>query len=268
MSQLIPKKVLTEGMAANPLDKGVAEEQDITALAQEGILTAAAAETDAINQYMQIIDMVDRSEPWLGNLVKPTLEDIISEEKKHFAQLSTIVSKLPAFEKEFEAGKEEAETGEDKSEGEAEDKQEEVKESVEEKAPETYTSFDLDIIVNYILDKENIENKDQVLEDIMDKYPNEVYPYQVDEFLAALNFDPETLDRIEKEIVAKANIDANAKAQKQADEAEMISDALYALKELVEDEDNINYIKHPGIRHDIWEIIYKYENSNSENTDQ
>lgn len=116
MSQFIPKKILTEGMAANPLDKGVAEDQDITALAQEGILTAAAAETDAINQYMQIIDMVDRSEPWLGNLVKPTLEDIISEEKKHFAQLSTIVSKLPAFEKEFKDGKEEAETGEDKSE--------------------------------------------------------------------------------------------------------------------------------------------------------
>lgn len=114
MSRFIPKEVLTEGMAANPLDKGVAEEQDITTLAQEGILTAAAAETDAINQYMQILDMVDRSESWLSNLVKPTLEDIISEEKKHFAQLSTIVSKLPAFKKEFEAGKEEAETGKDK----------------------------------------------------------------------------------------------------------------------------------------------------------
>ena len=114
MSRFIPKNVLTEGMAANPLDKGVAEEQDITALAQEGILTAAAAETDAINQYMQILDMVDRSESWLSNLVKPTLEDIISEEKKHFAQLSTIISKLPAFEEEFKAGTEEAETGKDK----------------------------------------------------------------------------------------------------------------------------------------------------------
>lgn len=114
MSRFIPKNVLIEGMAANPLDKEVAEEQDITALAQEGILTAAAAETDAINQYMQILDMVDRSESWLSNLVKPTLEDIIFEEKKHFAQLSTIISKLPAFEEEFKAGTEEAETGKDK----------------------------------------------------------------------------------------------------------------------------------------------------------
>ena len=116
MAHFIPKKILTEGMAANPLDKQVNEEQDVTKLAQEGILTAAAAETDAINQYIQILDMVDNSESWLKNLVKPTLEDIIFEEKKHFAQLSTIVSKLPAFEKELEAGKEEAETGEDKKE--------------------------------------------------------------------------------------------------------------------------------------------------------
>ena len=143
MSQFIPKKILTEGMAANPLDKGVAEDQDITALAQEGILTAAAAETDAINQYMQIIDMVDRSEPWLGNLVKPTLEDIISEEKKHFAQLSTIVSKLPAFEKEFKDGKEETETGEDKSK----ETQEEIEESVNNKTV---------YINNYKNDKSNV----------------------------------------------------------------------------------------------------------------
>ena len=113
MSKFTPKIRLVEGMAANPLDKAVAEDQDITALAQEGILTAAAAETDAINQYTQILDMVDKSEPWLGNLVKPTLEDIIAEEKKHFAQLSTVVSKLPAFEKEFQMGAEEAETGKD-----------------------------------------------------------------------------------------------------------------------------------------------------------
>ena len=141
MSRFIPKKVLTEGMAANPLDKGVAEEQDITTLAQEGILTAAAAETDAINQYMQILDMVDRSESWLSNLVKPTLEDIISEEKKHFAQLSTIISKLPAFEEEFEAGKEEAETGKDK-EDVKEAKSDEVKAAFNRILPKIKSQLD------------------------------------------------------------------------------------------------------------------------------
>ena len=150
------EKELTEGMAANPLDKVVAEDQDVTTFAQEGILTAAAAETDAINQYIQILDLVDRSESWLGNLVKPTLEDIISEEKKHFAQLSTIVSKLPAFEKEFEMGKEEAETGEDKNEEsvETEEAKEEVEESVETEDNST-TKFDLDVIENILINTMN-----------------------------------------------------------------------------------------------------------------
>ena len=35
--KFIPKTGLVEGMAANPLDKAVAEDQDVTALAQEGI---------------------------------------------------------------------------------------------------------------------------------------------------------------------------------------------------------------------------------------
>jgi rubrerythrin len=260
--KFIPKAQLVEGMAANPLDKAVAEDQDITALAQEGILTAAAAETDAINQYTQILDMVDKSEPWLGNLVKPTLEDIIAEEKKHFAQLSTVVSKLPAFEKEFEEGKEEAETGKDKSEENTEeesDETKEVKESVLEKSPESYTKFDLDIIINSILDKENIENKDQVLENLFDKYPTELYPEQVDELLSSLNFDSETLDRIEKEIVEKANIELNAENRRREDENDTIDWDIRTLKYLLEDEDDIHYLKHPEIRSKVEDIIYEYE---------
>lgn len=218
MSQFIPKKVLTEGMAANPLDKGVAEEQDITALAQEGILTAAAAETDAINQYMQIIDMVDRSEPWLGNLVKPTLEDIVSEEKKHFAQLSTIVSKLPAFEKEFEAGKEEAETGEDKEEpkeNEVEEK-EEVEESVAVKSSEEYNKYDLDTIIKIITEETTITT--DYLYDNADAYNyielDGLYPQQVDDFLSLFTFNPETLERIEARIVEEADIEKNNNLEK------------------------------------------------------
>ena len=212
------EKELTEGMAANPLDKVVAEDQDVTTFAQEGILTAAAAETDAINQYIQILDLVDRSEPWLGNLVKPTLEDIISEEKKHFAQLSTIVSKLPAFEKEFEMGKEEAETGEDKNEEnvEAEETKEEVEESVETEDNATKVKFDLDIIENILINTMNwkMEYVDGVIDElgITDR---ELYPYEVDKFLSYWNFDVELLDYLEGQIVEKANVENNkAKAAK------------------------------------------------------
>ena len=205
------EKELTEGMAANPLDKVVAEDQDVTTFAQEGILTAAAAETDAINQYIQILDLVDRSESWLSNLVKPTLEDIISEEKKHFAQLSTIVSKLPAFEKEFEMGKEEAETGEDKNEEpvETEEAKEEVKESVETKDNST-TKFDLDIIENILINTMNwkMEYIDGVIDElgIIDR---ELYPHEVDKLLSYWNFDAELLNYLERQIIEKANAEDN-----------------------------------------------------------
>lgn len=260
MSQFIPKKVLTEGMAANPLDKGVAEEQDITALAQEGILTAAAAETDAINQYMQILDMVDRSEPWLGNLVKPTLEDIVSEEKKHFAQLSTVVSKLPAFEKEFKAGTEEAEIGKDK-----EEPKEEVEESVAVKSSEEYNKYDLDTIIKIITEETTITS--DYLYDNADAYNyielDGLYPQQVDDFLSLFTFNPETLEKIEQRIIAEADIEANNAAQQKADEEEMIADDIDSLKTLVQDSDDIHYIKHPEIRQKVWDIISEYTNVDS-----
>ena len=216
--KFIPKTGLVEGMAANPLDKAVAEDQDVTALAQEGILTAAAAETDAINQYSQILDLVGKSEPWLGEMVKPTLEDIISEEKKHFAQLSTIVSKLPAFEKEFEAGKEEAETGKDKEEpkeNEVEEK-EEVEESVAVKSSEEYNKYDLDTIIKIITEETTITT--DYLYDNADAYNyvelDGLYPQQVDDFLSLFTFNPETLERIEARIVEEADIEKNNNLEK------------------------------------------------------
>lgn len=224
MSKFIPKKTLTEGMAANPLDKQVSEEQDITKLAQEGILTAAAAETDAINQYIQILDMVDNSESWLKNLVKPTLEDIIFEEKKHFAQLSTIVSKLPAFEKEFEAGKEEAETGEDKKE---------VEESVVIKSSEEYNKYDLDIIIKIITEETTMTS--DYLYDHADAYnyieADGLYPQQVDDFLALFTFNPETLEKIEKRIIEEADIEKN----KKADNIDNISSDISTLESLLDE---------------------------------
>ena len=224
--KFIPKTGLVEGMAANPLDKAVAEDQDVTALAQEGILTAAAAETDAINQYSQILELVGRSEPWLGEMVKPTLEDIISEEKKHFAQLSTIVSKLPAFEEEFKAGTEEAETGEDK-----EEPKKEVEESVAVKSSEEYNKYDLDTIIKIITEETTITT--DYLYDNADAYNyvelDGLYPQQVDDFLSLFTFNPETLERIEKRIVEEADIEKN----KKADNVDSISSDIRTLENLL-----------------------------------
>lgn len=127
-------KDLQETMAANPLDAVVAEEADKTKLAQEAILTAIAAETDAINQYTQILDVVNESEQWLVDSVTPTLTDIIDEEKRHLSQLSKIVSDLPAFEEQWKAGENEVETGED------------VSESLEESLSEDYDEYVFDLV--------------------------------------------------------------------------------------------------------------------------
>ena len=226
--KFIPKTGLVENAAANPLDKAVKDNQDTTALAQEGILTAAAAETDAINQYMQILDLVDRSEPWLGEMVKPTLEDIISEEKKHFAQLSTIVSKLPAFEEEFKAGTEEAETGEDK-----EEPKEEVEESVAVKSSEEYNKYDLDTIIKIITEETTITT--DYLYDNADAYNyvelDGLYPQQVDDFLSLFTFNPETLERIEKRIIEEADIEKN----KKADNVDSINSDIRTLENLLDE---------------------------------
>ena len=125
MSRFIPKKTLTESMASNPLDAIQTVSNDITKKAQEGILTAVAAETDAINQYEQILDLINSSEPWLSEKAIPVIKDIIAEEKKHLGQLTELVSQLPGYQVDFEKGEKETQTGEDTS-----DKEE--KEGVEE----------------------------------------------------------------------------------------------------------------------------------------
>jgi len=133
MARFIPKHTLTEGMAANPLDHQVSEEQDVTKLAQEGILTAVAAETDAINQYTQIGDLIFSSEQWLKDLAEPVINDIIAEEKKHLGQLTELLSQLPGYQKDFEEGEKETQTGEDTSE-----EKESVKESLAEAVLDYY----------------------------------------------------------------------------------------------------------------------------------
>lgn len=112
----IRNKSLKEGMAANPLDKVVIDYNDTTAIAQEAILTTIAAETDAINQYSQIKELIDRSEGWFAKLAAPVIMDIISEEKKHLGQLTELMKEMPAYERDIKAGEEETKSGKDKSE--------------------------------------------------------------------------------------------------------------------------------------------------------
>lgn len=212
MSKFIPKKVLTEGMAANPLDHQVSEEQDVTKLAQEGILTAIAAETDAINQYTQIGDLIFSSEPWLKNLAEPVINDIIAEEKKHLGQLTELLSQLPGYQKDFEEGEKETQTGEDTSEEkeeepteETEEKPEKDKDEEKEEVEECGPTFDLASTLKIITEEYPTASSFWSTDEISNTKESVRAEY-IDSLLEAVEMDAETLDKIEKRIISEAII--------------------------------------------------------------
>lgn len=242
MSHFIPKKTLTEGMAANPLDYQVSNDQDVTKLAQEGILTAIAAETDAINQYTQIADLIFQSESWFKEKATPVIDDIVAEEKKHLGQLTEFISNLPAFEKEIKDGKEETETGKHKEES--------ITESVKEKTNEPFGKFDSDIIFDLLENKYNVDLTD----DFVSNYPLEMYAGEVDDMLAELQIDPNVLPTIESDIIENADIEKNKKRQQEEDDLENLQYDISVLEKLI-DPDNTDYIRTESVRMKIYDIL-------------
>lgn len=242
MSHFIPKKTLTEGMAANPLDHQVSNDQDVTKLAQEGILTAIAAETDAINQYTQIADLVFQSEPWFKEKATPVIDDIVAEEKKHLGQLTEFISNLPGYEKDFKAGEEETETGEHKEEA--------VEESVDEKADEPFGKFDAEIIFDLLENKYHLE----ITEDFVMDHKSEMYPDEVDDMLAELQIDPNILPDIENDIINNADVAKNLKNKQDQEKAEALEEDIRTLKRLVDTDDEL-CLRSPDVQERIYELI-------------
>ena len=145
-----------------------------------------------------------------------------------------------------------------------EEDEEEVEESIEEKAPEAFTKFDSDKILNIIHEVTTMSIDS--LYDLADNNDliGDLYPEQVDELLGLLHLDELTLDILEKRIIAEANIEANKAAEQKADEKEMIEWDIRSLQALVEDPEDIHYIKHPEIRQKIWDVINEYTEINAE----
>lgn len=254
MSHFIPKKTLTEGMAANPLDHQVSNDQDVTKLAQEGILTAIAAETDAINQYTQIADLVFQSEPWFKEKATPVIDDIVAEEKKHLGQLTEFISNLPGYEKDFKAGEEETETGEHKEEA--------VEESVREQADEPFGKYDAEIIFDLLENKYHID----ITEDFVMDHKLEMYPDEVDDMLAELQIDPNILPEIENDIINNADVAKNAKAKQDQERVEELEDDIHTLRRLVDTDDEL-CLRSVDVREKIYDLISEltHPELNSEN---
>ena len=90
----------------------------------QAIMKAVASESGAIVEYEQILALEPNvSKKSLVNLFHDTLIDIKNEEIKHFAQLNTQLSKAPSLKNSYERGKEEANSGVDKSNEEKQEEQ-------------------------------------------------------------------------------------------------------------------------------------------------
>ena len=216
--QFIKKQLLKE-------DYSNTEEKEVTtgskdADYKQAILTAIGSETGAWNEYNTILEMEKDVSSDLVEHFHNTIEDIRNEEMKHIGQLTEKASELPDMKDAYEAGKKEAEEGNEESldnnketeEKPAEEEQkEEVKESVqltesvEEKTPDNTRRFDSDTILDIILNTfDPTPNAEQVIYQLFND-GEELTAEQVDEKLAkvqaALNITPENMETLEVMII-------------------------------------------------------------------
>ena len=99
----------------------------------QAIMKAVASESGAIVEYEQILALEPNiSKKSLVNLFHDTLIDIKNEEIKHLAQLNTQLSKAPSIKNSYEHGKEEANSGVDKSSEEKQEESSNLTESINE----------------------------------------------------------------------------------------------------------------------------------------
>lgn len=215
--RFIPKKVLTEA-EANPLEtNGLDLSYDEQY--KQAILKAVASEANATTEYSQILALEEKvSNKELVEHFHDTLEDLKNEEIKHIAQLTTKISEIPDMREAYNAGVEEANSGEETSADEKEDKaenekdkKEDVKESVQLKeAVEPGRKYDTYSVQQAIANVLNLNDKQyEIIEDIFRFADDELTAEEVDNYIEQLKsyFDisANKQDNIENIIIQSAD---------------------------------------------------------------
>lgn len=196
---------------------------------KQAILRAIGSETSAHVEYDQILALEPHvSTKALVDLFHDTLIDIRDEEMKHIAQLTTKISEVPEMKASFEAGEEEAETGEDKEtsnqdetkEETEENEKEEVKESVEllTEAVQTNRLYDTYTISQIIADKLGLNDKQyEIIEDMFRYADDELEAGEVDSYLVKISeyfrISDHKLEEIENAIIASNDPIADRKSE-------------------------------------------------------
>ena len=207
----------------------------------QAIMKAVASESGAIVEYEQILALEPNvSKESLVNLFHDTLIDIKNEEIKHFAQLNTQLSKAPSLKNSYERGKEEANSGVDKSNEEKQEESSNLTESINEikEAVPQNRSYDSDNIAQLIAGKYQLT--DEQYEDIRDLldplHSDEISAEEVDAGLEQIavkyEFTREEKDEIENEIIAKAS---NPMGDRQQEFKDDISFDINTLEDLLDE---------------------------------
>ena len=219
------KKQLQEDYTSQKQEETPAEEVEQKAESKakdeeykQAILTAIGSETGAWNEYNTILEMESEVSQDLVKQFHDTIEDIRNEEMKHVGQLTTKVSELPDMKAAYDAGKIEAENGEEESlsnekkdEEPKEEEKEEVKESVVltesvvEKTPDNTRRFDSDTIFELILNNFTLDDSNETIIYRLFNEGEELTAEEVDEKLATvqqiLHISPENMEALEALII-------------------------------------------------------------------
>lgn len=228
IKELVVESVTVTEAEVNPLEtNGVDLSYDEQY--KQAILKAIGSETSAHVEYDQILALEPHvSTKALVDLFHDTLIDIRDEEMKHIAQLTTKISEVPEMKASFEAGEEEAETGEDKEtsnqdeteEETEENEKEEVKESVEllTEAVQTNRLYDTYTISQIIADKLGLNDKQyEIIEDMFRYADDELEAGEVDSYLVKISeyfrISEHKLEEIENAIIASNDPIADRKSE-------------------------------------------------------
>ena len=208
--RLIKKQPLKEDYSKSTEDKATMTNSK-DANYKQAILTAIGSETGAWNEYNTILEMEKDVSPDLVEHFHNTIEDIRNEEMKHVGQLTTKVSEIPEMRDAYEAGKKEAEEGNEESLDNAEKPTKEVKESVQltesvtEKIPDNTRIFDSDTIFDLILTHFDLTPASETAIYRLFDEGEELTAQEVDEKLAKvqaiLNISPENMETLEALII-------------------------------------------------------------------
>ena len=208
--RLIKKQPLKEDYSKSTEDKATMTNSK-DANYKQAILTAIGSETGAWNEYNTILEMEKDVSPDLVEHFHNTIEDIRNEEMKHVGQLTTKVSEIPEMRDAYEAGKKEAEEGNEESLDNTKKPAKEVKESVQltesvtEKIPDNTRTFDSDAIFELILANFDPTPASETIIYRLFNEDEELTAQEVDEKLAKvqaiLNIAPENMETLETLII-------------------------------------------------------------------